>query len=281
MGLLDIFGGGSDGGFDDAREANRRNRELYGAIDLPEYSEVVPELLNTESAEYQLTSDDPVVRSIQLSQLNKMAGLADTGLSDADEADFAKARNQATQISRSGTGAALNNAAARGVGGSGLEFLMREQAAQDGAERAQAAGLETASTAAKNRLLYNQAFGQQVGQMRDQDYRTSANNTNIINQFNQANTKTRNDAAQYNNGLKNSAFEYNQGLKDKNYQNQMQRADRQAGFNNRDAEIGAAESEQERNRRKGIGSLIGAGVGGYFGGFQGANAGANIGREVL
>lgn len=280
MSLFDLFGGG-DSGFDDAREANRRNRELYGAIDLPEYSEFVPELFNSESAEYALTSDDPIVRSTQISQLNKMAGLADTGLSEADEADFAKARSQANQVSRGGTAAAMNNAAARGVGGSGLEFLMREQAAQDGAERAQAAGLETASTAAKNRLLYNQAFGQQLGQMRDQDYRTNANNTNIINQFNQANTAARNNANLYNVGSKNDAFTYNQGLKDKNFQNQMQRADRQAGFNSRDAEIAAAESEQERKRRAGIGSAIGAGVGGYFGGWGGANAGANIGKEVF
>lgn len=281
MGLLDTIFGGGDGGFDAARDANNKNRALYEEIALPEYEQWVPEFLNTEAAQYELTSDDPVTRSAQLAALSKMAGLADEGLSDADMAGYTKAVNQGNQVARSGNAAVMNNAIARGVGGSGLEFIMREQANQDGAERAQEAGLQVASDAAKNRALYNKAFLDGTSGMRDQDYRTNANNTSIINQFNQANTNTRNQANQYNTGLKNQSFQYNQDLKDKNYDNQLEVTDRKAGMNNRDAEISSAEAEKRRKDRSAIGGLVGAGVGGYMGGWQGAQAGAGVGQTVF
>jgi hypothetical protein len=67
-----------------------------------------------------------------------------TGLSAEDQLNFEKARSLGAQQSQQGAQAALQNAAARGVGGSGLEFGMREQANQEAANRAQTAGLEQA-----------------------------------------------------------------------------------------------------------------------------------------
>lgn len=281
MGILDILTGGGDKGFDSATDALNRNRGIYDQIELPEYQEWTPELYNPESSSYALTSDDPLARSAQLSALAKMSGLADTGLSDADQAGYTKAINSANQLARSGNAAAINNAAARGVGGSGLEFIMREQANQDAAQRAQEAGLQVAGDSAKQRALYNQAFLSGTSQMRDQDYKTNANNASIINQFNQNNTNARNQASQYNTGLKNDAFQYNQGLKDKRYNNEIAVADRKAGFNNREAEISAAEEEARKKRNSAVGGAIGAGIGGAYGGWQGAQAGAGIGQSVF
>jgi len=241
-----------DSGFDEAKRANELNRNILDQIELPKYTEFNPNLYTNQSAQYQLTSDDPVARSAQLSALAKMSGLADTGLSDADQAEFTQAANQGNQLARSGNAAALNNAQARGVGGSGLEFLMREQANQDGAQRAQDAGMQTAANAAKQRALYNQAFLQGTSNMRDQDYRTNANNTNIINQFNQANTQARNQTNNANTGLQNQAFQYNQGLKDKNFNNQMSRATGQMNINNRDADISMGRSAQDNAQRNAI-----------------------------
>ena len=246
-----------DSGFDEAKRANELNRNILDQIELPKYTEFNPNLYTNQSAQYQLTSDDPVARSAQLSALAKMSGLADTGLSDADQAEFTQAANQGNQLARSGNAAALNNAQARGVGGSGLEFLMREQANQDGAQRAQDAGMQTAANAAKQRALYNQAFLQGTSNMRDQDYRTNANNTNIINQFNQANTQARNQTNNANTGLQNQAFQYNQGLKDKNFNNQMSRATGQMNINNRDADISMGRSAQDNAQRN---AIINAGV---------------------
>jgi hypothetical protein len=255
-GILDPLLGDND--LSSSREMIERNRKLYNDIGLPEYAQYNPELYNAESAQYQLTSDDPMARSAQLSALSKMAGLADTGLSDADQAGFTKAASQANQIARSGNAAALQNAQARGVGGSGLEFLMREQANQDAATRAQDAGMQVASDAAKQRALYNQAFLQGTSSMRDQDSATNRANAGIINQFNQANTQARNQAAQGNTNLKNSAFQYNEGTKDKNYQNQIGKADRMAGINNEIGKTYQAEDAADKQRDS---ALLGAGIG--------------------
>jgi hypothetical protein len=261
--ILDPLLGDND--LSGVRSQIEQNRALYDKIDMPEYKDWVPELYNNESAQYKLTSDDPMARSAQLSALSKMAGLADTGLSDADQAGFAKAANQASQIARSGNAAALQNAQSRGVAGSGLEFLMREQANQDAAQRAQDAGLETAANAARQRAAYNQAFMQGTSQMRDQDYNTNRNNAGIINQFNQANTQARNQTNQANTGLRNDAFQYNQGLKDKTFQNQIGKADRIAGINNEIGKTYTAEQAADNQRN---GAILGAGigaVGAYFG----------------
>lgn len=275
---MGLFGG--DDGFNSAYGANNKNRALYEAIDLPEYAEFNPELYNPESSQYELTADDPVTRSAQMAALAKMSGLSDTGLSDADTADFLKSQNMGTQIAKAGNAAAISNAQNRGVSGSGLEFAMREAANQEGAQRAQTAGLEVAGNAAKQRALYNQAFLQGTSQMRDQDATTNRANTSIINQFNQSNTQARNQAQQGNANINNGAFQYNEGNKDKNYQNQVGQADRIAGINNKDAEISAAEAERRRKQNAAIGGAVGAGAGAIVGGPAGAQAGAGIGSAI-
>lgn len=254
--ILDPILGDND--LSDVRNQIERNRGLYDQIQLPEYEEWAPDFYSPEAASYELTSDDPLTRSAQLSALAKMSGLADTGLSDADQAGYTKAINNANQLARSGNAAAMNNAVARGVGGSGLEFIMREQANQDAAQRAQEAGLQVAGDAAKQRALYNQAFLSGTSQMRDQDYKTNANNASIINQFNQNNTNARNQASQYNTGLKNDAFQYNQGLKDKNYNNQINKADKIAGINTQVGNTYAAENSADQARNN---AIVGAGLG--------------------
>jgi hypothetical protein len=278
MGLLDFLtGGGDDAGFRDARNAVNQNRGLYDSIMLPEYDTYSPELYKTDSADYSLMTEDPTIKSMQLSALNKMAGLADTGLSSVDDAGFMLARDEGNQMARAGTQAAIENAQARGVGGSGLEFAMREIANQQGAQRAQDAGLNQAAESARQRAMYNQAYGQQLAGVRSQDAQTAKGNTDIINQFNQMNTQNRNRTNAANVDAKNDAFKYNEGLKDKTYNNQMKRADSMAGLNNRNAEIGMAESAQEQQRKRAMGGLVGAGLG-YAA--SGSPAGASVGYGI-
>lgn len=279
MGLLDIFTG-EDGGFDSARGANAKNRALYQAIQDPTYQQYAPELYSNESSNYALTNEDPLLKSAQMSALAKMAGLADSGLSDVDQAGFEKARSMAGQVAKQGNAAALQNAQTRGVGGSGMEFAMREMANQDAATRAQDAGLSQAADSARQRALYSQAYGQQLAGARDQDNRVNSQNTGIINQFNQANTNARNATNASNVDQRNGAFKYNEGLKDKTYNNQMRRADGMAGINNRESEIGMAESAQQQAKRRGLTGAVGAGVGAAFGGPAGASIGYGVGSSL-
>lgn len=276
MGLL----GGNDGGFEDARLANERNRLLLDQIKDPRYSEMVPELYNTEQTNYTLNTEDPVLKSMQMQSLNKMAGLADSGQSDIDAAGYDQARSLGNQFAKAGTGAAIQDSQNRGIAGSGQEMALREMANQGGAERAHTAAIQQAADAARQRALYAQAYGTQVAGARDQSAKAGQANTNIINQFNQANTQLRNQTAAANVGQRQNAFEYNEGLKDKNYQNQLGRLDRVSGNNNRSAEIAAAQAEADRKKRGAVGGAIGGVVGGIYGGPGGAAAGSAVGSSV-
>lgn len=246
---MSIFGN-SNGGFDDAILANERNRKMYEDLELPQYSEYIPQLMDNESANYQLTSDDPVMKSKQLEALARMQGLSESGLGGVDDAAFARARMQGDQMAKAKTDAAINDAQVRGVGGGGQEFAMREQAAQGGAQRAQEAGLARAEAAANQRAQYLNAYANQASGARDQDYRTNSNNSDIINRFNMANTQGRNQANAANTALKNQAFQYNENTKDKKYNNQVGKTDRIAGFNDQAAKIGTAQADYDQRQRE-------------------------------
>lgn len=273
-----------DKGFNEARNTLARNRGLYEMIDDPRYAEMLPELLTNESANYELAQENPLLKSAQMGALAKMAGLAETGLSEADEAGFVRARNLAGQVSRGGQAAALQNAASRGVAGSGLEFAMKEAANQEAAQRAQESGLAQAAESARNKALYQTAYGNALAGVRGQDQNMSQSNAGIINRFNEMNTQGRNATNAANANARNQAFQYNQGLQDKKFQNQLTRADRTAGFNNQAAQIAAANEEQKRARdRANSGAMfgtIGAIVGGAYGGAGGASAGASVGQNL-
>src|SRR5690606_37366499 len=113
-------------------------------------------------------------------------------------ADFMRAKLEAGQLARGRNEALKNEMAARGMLGSGSEFMLREAANQEAAQRAQMAGLEQAAAAARQRALYQQAYGDALGGLRGQDLDVNSRNADIINQFNMANTGARNEAQQQN-----------------------------------------------------------------------------------
>lgn len=172
-------------------------------------------------------------------------------------------------MSRAGTEAAIANAQARGVGGSGMEFAMREMANQQGAERASNAGLEQAAAAARQRALYNQMYQQGLGQMRQQDAQAGQYNNDVINKFNAMNTQNRNQMNQANVDMRNQAQKMNnQGridMQQQNYDNQLKRAGGMAGqygnMANAEAAAGAARAN-ERNQLIGVGAGL---AGSYLG----------------
>lgn len=282
---IPVVGGLFDDSEQQALDQLAQNKDLFNAIQLPTLNDYKPEdyqvagTYDPLQAQATTVSENPEDRSMQMAALNRMAGLADTGLSDVDNAGFERARSMANQISNSGTAAALQNAQARGVAGSGLEFALREQAGQDAATRAQQAGLDQAAASAQQRALYNQAFGNATSQMRAQDLQPQMANANILNQFAQYNTGAQNQAQQYN--LQNAqdvanqnttqanyAQQYNNQMAQQNFQNQMQKAGAQAGANTGMAQGYAAQNAANtdaRNANTQLGaSILGmpAGVGG-------------------
>jgi hypothetical protein len=247
---MGMFFSDDDDSWNDALRNNAENRNLYEQIKLPSYDEMVPELYGGESYNYDLINEDPALKGKQMGNLNVLEKLASEGLSAEDELGFMQARQMGAQQAKAGTGAALNDAAARGVSGGGLEFAMREMANQGGAQRSQSAGLEQAAASARQRALAGQAYTSALSQTRGDDYRVGAANTGIMNDFNARNTTQRNVNNNANVDQRNGAFVYNQGLKDKNFNNQIGRADRIAGNNDQRSEIGMARSDQNRRSQQ-------------------------------
>lgn len=249
MSGLPVIGGLFDDSQDEAMQQLLQNQKLYGGLQTPEFQDYKPVSYDPTMAQATTISEDPSIKSAQLSALNKLAGLADTGLSAVDQQGFENARQLGNQISSSGTAAALQNAQARGVGGSGLEFAMREMAGQNAADRAQNAGLSQASQSAQQRALYNQAYGNSLSGLRSQDYQANAANTGILNNFNQYNTNAKNQAQQYNVGQQNYAQQYNNNMKQQTFQDNLSKTSGMAGANTGMAQGYAAQNAANNDTR--------------------------------
>jgi hypothetical protein len=236
--LIPGIGGQFDDSGKQALEALSTMQKRLEGISLPELQQMVAEEYQSagdyapEQSLYQTVGEDPRLRSSQMSALEKLSGLAETGLSSEDALSLMNAREMGSQMARANTQASLQNAQARGVAGSGLEFAMREMGGQEAAGRAQRAAMEEGAQAARQRAMYTQAFMDSTGQVRQQDASVNKTNADIINQFNQANTNARNQAQQLNlqnrQGLMNSnvdarkdAFKYNNDIRQKGFDNNI------------------------------------------------------------
>src|SRR3990167_7631566 len=164
---IPLVGGLFDDSEDQALEQLRRNQALYENLNLPstEWDNYTPEEyqyavdFNPKLAEYETIKDSPELRMKQQAYLESLQQLADKGLSAEDELGFQRARDLGSETSRRGTLDVIADARRRGVSGGGLEFALREQANQAGAKASQDAGLNRAAEAARQRALYQQAYG--------------------------------------------------------------------------------------------------------------------------
>lgn len=212
-----------------------------------------------EAYQYSTVTEDPTMRTRQMALLERLGQLGETGLSDADRASYAQATGAANQAAGQRSAALMNEMRARGQGGSGLEYALREQAGQESLTRAANQGLQQAGDSARQRALYQQAYGNALAGQRDQDYRSTAANTDIINRFNQLNTGTRNEAALGNLQRRNDVAQ-------QRFQNQLSKSQAKAGMTGQVAQANAANTAANNaliSNAVGMGSMIGLGEAGY------------------
>jgi hypothetical protein len=270
---LPVVGGMFDDSDEQAMAELAKNRALYESIKTPNHvwEDYSPDLYSNETSNYVLQNEDPALRAKSADFLTKMAGLSETGMSDIDAAGYDKAREVGSQMARGGTEAAIADAQRRGVGGSGTEFGMREIANQEGAKRAQEAALAQAADSARQRAMYNTAYGQAVSQSRGDDRAVNSANTNVINDFNTANTNQRNATNNANIGLRNEAQRTNQegkrGVAQQNFDNEITKVGGVAGSNTAMANGYAAQNAANtanRNQLTQIGTTALLGPAGYL-----------------
>lgn len=246
------------GMFDESGEKIERlmknNVDMYKDLGTPALYDVD---FNPELAQYSLLAEDPFLLQKQMGAIETLKRSADEGLSAQDLYAMDKANRAAGDRARRARQAALQNAQARGVSGGGLEFALGEIANQESAERARSQAMEQNMASAKQRAMNQMAYTQNLGNVRDQNYRTKAQNTGVINQFNTMNTGTRNQA-----NLRN--IDQRRDNEQQRYQNQLARLDGIAGGRKGMADAAAAQgaaNAQGMNSMMGlIGSLGGAAI---------------------
>jgi hypothetical protein len=231
---------------------------------------------------------DPRLQMAQMNALQQMASIGQAGGMDAQaQSALMQAQMQNANAARGAREANLQNAAQRGVSGSGLEFALNQMADQGAAQGNQMAGTQAAGQAAQRALEALQGSGTMAGQMSGQQFgqaATQSQQQNDINRFNTqalqnvsgSNTQALNQAQSANLGekqriadqnalLANSQQEYNKQLLQQQFQNQLAKTQ---GMNSQAANIANVGTQGGANLAKQIGS-IGQAAGGVAGAYYG------------
>lgn len=284
MALLDFLTG--DAGKDEMSRANdllQQNIQRLEAIGIPsvEAQKILltnPELAGLLEAEqidrsaFEGISTDPRLRQAQMSALEEMSGLAQTGLGTQDRAAFNELRRNTAAEAQAQQKAILGQQAARGMLDSGQTLAAQLNAGQAQANRMSQESDRLAAQAAEARRAALMQQAQMSSNIRGQDYsqasdqarakdlinqfnaqsRTNANATNLANKQQIENTRAANA---------NTQETYNKGLIQQNFQNQMAKA---TGQNAATGNLAASLAQQGQAKAQGaanqVSGLIGAGL---------------------
>jgi len=165
--------------------------------------EMAETFLQDESAYNQM---DPESRDAQLGALRQLQGIvSDEGLDPQSRAAIEEAKSLSQSEERGQREAILQNAAARGIAGSGIELASKMGAEQGSATRMANQGFQAAADANARKLAAIQGVGALGGQVSAQDADKAAAQ-NAINQFN---TQNRQNVEGVNVGARNAAQQQN------------------------------------------------------------------------
>lgn len=172
---IPIIGGlsGSQGRIDAAQNAMAAdvNRSYWDTITAPSAADLTPQY-----------NWNPEGRDAQSAALSQLAQWGQGGLTGADRGMLETTRRRDAQAAGSQRGALMQQAQARGVGGSGLDYATQMQANQAGQAQASDAESQMMMGAQQRALAATQAQGQLGGQLRQQD--TSQTQTEAESQTN-------------------------------------------------------------------------------------------------
>lgn len=214
-----------------------------------------------EAAQYQTVAEDPRTRDYQMQALARMQGLADQAAGSQEALGRYNAVSDGNALAAQREAGIRNQMAMRGQGGSAMDFVLQAQAGQQGANRAQSAGLQAAQQAALQRLQGTQGVMAGASNVRGMDASVAGQNADIINKFNMYNTGNRNAVSMANTDMQNAGNMRNlntrQGLAGSNTgiaNKSMDRKDRNAVGNmqaNRQFEMGRQDIGKDRRQHVG------------------------------
>lgn len=250
---------------------------------LVEQGQISPEEAQTyfqQQSEMSNISLDPRFKNAQLDALSSLQNISDEGGINANmRSQLNDIQTDEDTRARGAREAILQNAQARGVGGSGVELLNNLTNAQDSATRSSQRGFDVAAQAQQNALQSLQAAGQLGGQLQGQEFNQQAqiaganDSINRFNTQNQQNVNSQNVAARNvaqeknlaskqnvansNVDLANKQQQYNNELVQQNFQNQLSKNTAAANALNKVAAAQDAKNAQSDANTK---QLIGTGL---------------------
>lgn len=139
---------------DEDRRAEDRNRAYWDELRAPSADQL---------------RGDPMLRDAQLSALDRMSEWGNGGLTDADRSMLEASRGRDMQAARASREALQQQAQARGIGGSGLDFAMQQQANEGAAQRSSDRESQMMATAQDRALRATQQQAQIGSGVREQD----------------------------------------------------------------------------------------------------------------
>lgn len=285
MSLGSLFGGSA--GKKDMKKSNQLMREAVErleAVGVPtvEAQKIAlqdPEIQGLLEAEQLAESEmagvsiDPRMKQAQMSALEEISGLAQTGLGAEDKAAFNALRRDASGMAQAQNASALQEANARGTLDSGSSLIASLNAGQNAANRASAEGDRLAANAAAARreaLTQKANLATSMGQNDFSNKAQVANAADSINRFNSQNRQNVNernlDARQgiANAGTANRNQEemYNKGLVQQKFQNDFAKAGGVAGATQNLAANHAAQGQAAAQGEAAMnGAILNAGMG--------------------
>jgi len=248
---------------------------------------------------YEDITSDPRYKDNEMEALRQLEDQSKNGYSDRDKADLARIEQNASRANRGRQGAIRQEMENRGLGGSGLDFALRQQAAQDSAEQEAISGLEKNAQVQDRKQSAAASLGSLSSQLQSRDHAQASQKAAAADEIARFNTQNSNQRQSYNNQNQNSANTQNW-----NRTNQVadQNTDAQADYRrdklnveqggatkqydyatemyNRDQAKKAAKAKKKAGVGSAIGGVVGGVAGAYFGGPAGAAAGASVGSSV-
>lgn len=261
--------------------------QLLQLQQLVEQGQISPEEAQTylqSRSEMNNISLDPRFKQAQLDALSSLEDIGNNhGITAADRAQLNQIQTEEDTRARGAREAILQNAQARGAGGSGLEMLDQLMNAQEAATRASQRGFDVAANAQNRALTALQSAGSLGGQLQNNEFNQQsqiAQANDAISRFNAANQQAqenlnvaaRNDAqktnlankqniANTNVGLQNSQQQYNKQLEQQQFENEMKKKQAVAGaLQKTGANNQAAQTANDQTQRQLIGTGLVAGA---------------------
>lgn len=220
------------------------------------------DLSETELSKIQ---SDPILREAQMNALSRVQAIADQGgLTAEDRARLADISRRQKVTEQGQRQAIAQNAAQRGIGGSGLELAQKVASQQEQANIAAQQGTDVAAEAQRRQMQAALEAGRLGGDIRSQEFNEAARRDEAQDLINKFNVGAQNEAglelarqrqriAEQNVNLANQSRLYNIGRNQRAFENQLKIA---AGKTGALQQIGAGASDREGR----LTNLIGTGI---------------------